>query len=228
MEEISRKKEVDEMKMLSKIFDPITIDFDSTPPGTWGIIGATNQDARIILQAVNYCVVAQSTYFDLAGMKIDDETLFIKLAQVQRYFPPTLSNAATGDAFDEMMIMSVHPLSDADLIRAASDIYSVLAFDEIVYASCRRYVKTVDEGNFGSPVLLHDNITSGAEATASDRIYCYRLSSPTAVTPLSGVDRATLLSVNFVIVADAKKEADYEYLMRLARSYQLQNEPDRD
>lgn len=215
-------------KMLSKIFNPIVIDFDSTPPGTWSILEATPQQARILIQGPTFCLVAQSTYFDLAGMTIDDETLFVKLAQVQRYFPPTLTNAATGDSFDEMMIMSTHPLTDNELISASADVYNELAFDEIVYASCRRYVKTIDEGNFGSPVLLHDNITSGTEATASDRIYCYRLSTPTAITPLSGVSGVTLASVNFVIVADAKKEADYEYLMRLARSYQLQNEPDRD
>ena len=216
------------MKMLSKIFSPLVIDFNSTPPGTWSLIGATPQEARILIQAPTYCLVAQSTYFDLAGMTIDDETLFIKLAQIQRYFPPTLTNAATGDSFDEMMIMSTHPLTDAELISASADVYSQLSFEEIVYASCRRYVKTVDEGNFGSPVLLHDNITSGAEATASDRIYCYRLSTPTAVQPLQGVDGVTLASVNFVIVADAKKEAEYEYLMRLARSYQLQQRFDRD
>ena len=213
------------MKMLSKVFNAINIQLAA---GLWSINGPTPQEARILIQAPNYCLVAQSTYFDLAGMAIDDKTLFIKLAQVQRYFPPTLTNAATGDSFDEMMIMSSHPLTDSELIVAASDVYSELDFDEIVYASCRRYVKTVDEGAFASPVLLHENITSGAEATASDRIYCYRLSSPTAVTPGAGVDGVTLLSVNFVIVADAKEEPEYQYLMRLLRSYQLQNEPDRD
>ena len=89
-------------------------------------------------------------------------------------------------------------------------------------------MQTADEDGFGSPALLHDNVTSGAEATASDRIYCYRMSSPAAKTQGSGVTAATTLSVNFVIVADAKKESDMEYIMRLMRSYQLQNEPDND
>ena len=211
------------MKMLSKIFGPSSITLSA---GQWSVTG--DNQARVIQQAPTYCLVAQSTYFDLAGIAIDDKTLFIKLAQVQRYFPPTLSSASTGDSFDEFMIMTTHPLTDTELISAAADIYSVLAFDEIVYASCRRYAKTIDEGNFASPVLLHESITSGAEATATDRIYCYRLSSPTAVTPGAGVDGVTLLSVNFVIVADAKEEPEYQYLMRLKRSYQLQNEPDRD
>jgi hypothetical protein len=213
------------MKMLSKVVSGITIALSA---GQWSVSGATPQEARVLIQAPNYCLVAQSTYFDLAGMAMDDKTLFIKLAQVQRYFPPTLTSAATGDSFDEMMIMSSHPLSDTELISASADVYSVYDFNEIVYASCRRYVKTLDEGGFASPVLLHDNITSGAEATASDRIYCYRLSSPTAVTPGAGVDAVTLASVNFVIVADSKEEPEYQYLMRLMRSYQLQNEPDRD
>ena len=76
--------------------------------------------------------------------------------------------------------------------------------------------------------MLHDNITSGTEATATDRVYCYRLSSPNAVTPGSGVDAALALSVNFVIVADAKEEPEFQYIMRLLRSYQLQQEPDND
>lgn len=213
------------MKMLSKIFKGYSA---SLAEGVWSLDHGVSQQGRILINTPNYCVVAQSTYFDLAGLAIEDETLFLKLAQVQRYFPPTITNAATGDSFDEWMIMSTHPLNDTELIIAAADIYSVLAFDEIVYASCRRYVKTIDEGAFASPVLMHENITSGAEATASDRIYCYRLSSPTAVVPGVGIDGFGVLSVNFVIVADPKEEPEYQYLMRLARSYQLQNEPDRD
>jgi hypothetical protein len=213
------------MKMLSKLFSGINIDLTA---GTWSIVGATQQQARILIQAPNFCLVAQETYFDLAGMTLEEQTLFIKLAQVQRYTPPTLTNAATGDSFNEMMIMSPHPLTDGELIIASADIYSVYNFEEIVYASNRVYVKTIDEGAFAQPVLLHENITSGTEATASDRIYCYRLSSPTAITPGAGLDAVTLASVNFVIVATAKAESEYQYLMRLMRSYQLQNEPDRD
>lgn len=210
--------------MLSKIFSPITI--SSTGP-SWELT-TTPQQARFLINQANYCLVAQSTYFDLAGIAMDDKTLFIKLAQVQRYFPPTIQNAATGDSFDEWMIMTTHPFTDTELISAAVDIYGVANFEQIVYASCRRYVKTIDEGAFASPVLLHENITSGANATASDRIYCYRISSPNQVTPGAGIDGVLLTSVNFVIVADAKEEPEYQYLMRLLRSYQLQNEPDRD
>lgn len=212
------------MKMLSKLFGGVTANLAA---GIWSISN-TNEQARILIQAPNYCLVAQSTYFDLAGMTTNDETLFIKLAQVQRYFPPTLTGAANGDGFDEFMIMTTHPLTDAELILASADIYSVCNFEQLVYASCRRYVQTIDENGFNSPVLLHDNVTSGTEATATDRIYCYRLSSPAAITPGSGVSSATTLSVNFVIVADAVKESDMEYIMRLMRSYQLQNEPDND
>lgn len=215
------------MKMLSKVFGGLFVNLNAGA-GQWEIASPSAQNARFLINQPNYCLVAQSTYFDLAGMAIDDETLFIKLAQVQRYFPPTITDATTGDSFDEMMIMTTHPFTNQELIQASIDIYSVANFEQIVYASCRRYVKTIDEGNFSSPVLLHDNITSGAEATATDRIYCYRLSSPTQVNPPNGITAFTILSVNFVIIADAKKEAEYEYLMRLMRSYQLQNEPDRD
>ena len=225
MAQFSRAQEVDEMKLLNKVFDGIVVNLSA---GQWSISGPTSQEARILAQAPTYCLVAQSTYFDLAGMTLEDKTLFIKMAQVQRYFPPTLTNAATGDSFDEFMIMTTHPLSDTELVTAAADIYAVADFSQIVYASCRRYVKTIDEGTFASPVLLHDNITSGTEATATDRVYCYRLSSPNAVTPAAGVDSAVVLSVNFVIVADVKEEPEFQYIMRLLRSYQLQQEPDND
>ena len=63
------------------------------------------------------------------------------------------------------------------------------------------------------------------EATASDRVYSYRvvtLGLNTTATQL------TMAPTRHLLKTEAREEKDYEYLMRLKRSYELQQEPDVD
>ena len=73
--------------------------------------------------------------------------------------------------------------------------------------------------------ILGDHQTGSLDATASDRIYCYR-----AVTFLQTQNPCLIAipSARYLLRAEAKEEPEYEYLMRLKRSYELQNEPDND
>ena len=72
-------------------------------------------------------------------------------------------------------------------------------------------------------ITIADNQLGSLEATASDRIYCYRV-----VLYSGAVARFDVYPARYILRADAKEEPEYQYLMRLKRSYELQNQPDRD
>jgi hypothetical protein len=227
MEAITRKKEVDEMngmKVLSKPFSQTVATLDGA---SWGLTGSQKPT---VLGANTPAFVTwyQSTYFDLAGMSIDDKTLFFKAVQVQRAFTPEFTSGATADYLMEQVLMVTTPIEENDLLAAFLDPIGQLNFEQIVYCETRVYSKTLDEGALSFPMLLHNNVVSGARASATDRIYCYRTLSLNRASPASGVDSATVPGLMIVLGADAKEEPEFEYLMRLKRSYELQNEPDRD
>jgi hypothetical protein len=84
----------------------------------------------------------------------------------------------------------------------------------------------VDNLASGVPVLLHQNTFGSVMATASDIIYTYRI---VRFAQVSDADRAlTLPACRHILAAEAKEEPEFQYLMRLMRSYELQNEPDED
>jgi hypothetical protein len=74
-------------------------------------------------------------------------------------------------------------------------------------------------------MLASDNQIGSLKATASDRIYSYR------ILYITGGTVATQVNVYYarhIIRAEAKEEAEYQYLMRLRRSYELQQSHDED
>ena len=211
------------MKVLSK---PFGLTQASLAAGVWSVAG--NQDPEILTQSPAFVTWYQSTYFDLAGMSNEDKTLFFQAVQLQRGFTPEFTAGAVGDSLMEQVIMVTSPISNANLLSAFVDPISTLDFSEVVYCESRVYSKTLDEGTLSFPMLVHSNVFSGARASATDRIYCYRIMSLSAAVSGAGVTFANITPVMMVIGADAKEEPEYQYLMRLKRSYELQNEPDRD
>jgi len=63
--------------------------------------------------------------------------------------------------------------------------------------------------------------------TASDRIYCYRIVA-LDVSTLASAANINVQPARYLIQAVPKAEPEYEYLMRLKRSYDLQQSHDED
>ena len=72
-------------------------------------------------------------------------------------------------------------------------------------------------------IPISDEQLGSLEPTASDRVYVYRVIS---ITGGDGV--YNFYPVRFILRADAREEPEYQYLMRLKRSYELQQTLDRD
>jgi len=225
LEEISRKKEVVKVtKTLAKQFDLLQVTktgpayaFDSgVPQSGWRAQGPT--------------VFVNSTYYDLAGLSMDAKTLFFEAAGIQEPYPiATVGGGATaGDGAGVMDLMTTSPVTDAELVQML--IYgnlsgSKISFEQTVYFRFRVMSFSLDNLAGGYMTTTSDNQLGSLKPTASDRIYCYRV----VAMGVNNQDGTYLAAgARYLLRATAKEEPEFEYLMRLKRSYDLQNEPDVD
>lgn len=172
-----------------------------------------------------------TTYFDLAGMSQDDKTLFFEGAALQDVRQPIVFNQATGDTITVVDVMSKIPLTDTEYSflstygNLADNTVNSLTFDQTIYLRIRVMTVDVDTTASGTMVTVSDNQLGSLSPTAGDRIYCARY---VGVRTPTVADQIDVLGCRYLLRANAKEEAEYQYLMRLKRSYELQNEPDRD
>jgi hypothetical protein len=103
-----------------------------------------------------------------------------------------------------------------------------LSFDETIYARVQNYTRHVDTAAWGLLTLTAENFFGSMEPTASDRIYSYRVVSVSNDTSGTATDNIFIYPARHLLQVKAKEEPDHEYMMRLLRSYQLQQEPDVD
>jgi hypothetical protein len=232
LEEISRKKEVDEMKTLTKEFGFLRLDQAPlpAPAGTWSIGSTSGSGWRQPTAGVGLAL--NTMYFDLKGMAIDDLTLFFEGAAVQDINNPAVFNQAAGDTVTIVDVMSAIPLTDTEYSllgvwgnMAQNPSGDSLTFEQTIYLRIRSYVVDVDTAAWGSMVLVSDNQLGSLSPTASDRVYCARVVSVGTPTTSTQID---VFGSRYLLRANAKAEAEYEYLMRLKRSYELQQRFDRD
>jgi len=171
-----------------------------------------------------------STYFDLAGMSQREKTLFFEGAAVQEVLLPSSTAATAGNGAIVVDIMCTSPLTDveasayqvsANLAAGATG----LAFEQTVYGRVRIFNMNLDTLAGGYYDLQADNQTGSLEPTASDRIYCYRV---VTFGPNNANGLHSVWGARYLLQADVKEEAEFQYLMRLKRSYELQQSHDED
>ena len=170
------------------------------------------------------------TYFDLAGMSQREKTMFIEGAAVQEVAPPVLTAGAAGDGFLLADIMTSEPLTDVQALNLATQgnfgfVQCGLGYQETIYARIELFAKDLDTATWPYVLKLSSNQLGSLEATASDRIYSYR------VLNIDGASAATgfaFSGVRHIISAVAKEEPDFQYIMRLRRSYELAQNHDED
>ena len=201
--------------------------FQQVSPGNWELTGSSSTGYWEQRGASTFI---SETYFDLAGMSMDDKTLFFEAAGTQSVLPPAGTIAAVaGDAIIVADLMTTSPLTLAELQLAAiggNFAPTPLSFEQTVYGRIDSWVVHVDTGTWGSYTLTNSEQIGSMMPTASDRIYSYRVLIFSAIAATE-----TLISITparHILKAMAKEESDHEYMMRLLRSYQLQQEPDVD
>jgi hypothetical protein len=210
------------MKQLAKEHN--TGNFLQAPPGTWSLDPAYSQQWEDL--GSNFFV--SRNYFDLAGLSMDEKTLFFTGASTQSTLPPFFLNGTPGDQIYVCDIMSVRPLTDVELgsfMTYGNFAEGSITAEQIIYGRTRVFSVTVDTGTYTGCILTSDNQCGLMKATASDRIYSYRTLS---VTTNGGTPSLFIYPERHLLVVEAKEEQEYEYLMRLKRSYELQQTHDED
>lgn len=169
------------------------------------------------------------TYFDLAGMSAEEKTLFFEAAGTQGVLAPINFNGQPGDSIILVDLMTAIPLTNTQLVNFAlfgnfGD-NPPISYQETIYARVDQWVAHVDTGTWTSLTLTNSEQLGSMMPTASDRVYSYRVI--VFGTPFVG-DRVDITSARHILQAKATEEPDHTYIMRLLRSYQLQQEPDVD
>ena len=121
---------------------------------------------------------ANRQYLDLAGMSLDEKTLFFQGAASQNVLPPATIPATAGNRAFVYDIMSNKPLSDTELGRIATlgnTSGTGLTFDQTIYMRIRILNMDLDNLAGGVMVTIFDEQLGSLEPTASDRVYCTRL-----------------------------------------------------
>ena len=215
------------MKVLAKYHS--ALDLTQTGPNNYDLTAVSQVGSNTQWEKISGQVFVSMTFFDMAGLAMDDKTIFPSGITCQRGNSPLLEAAAPGDNFIMLDVLTTIPIDVAnDVLNwfnvGAGFPGSTLNFEHVLYMRGQRW--TVDVDTNSSFPLKADEWQSGSMApTASDRVYSYRVvlvntgnSSTRIITPTG----------RHVMQVDVIEEPTFEYLMRLKRSYDLQQEPDVD
>jgi hypothetical protein len=194
-------------------------------PNVWTLDTFT-QGWRVLAPAG---IFVSETFFDLAGMSQREKTLFFEAATVQDLLNPQHTGGAAGDSMVIVDLMSTKSLTDTQLsnfyIYGNFAYQGVLTYDETIYARVNQYVVDLDTAAWGSFIQVSTNQIGSLSASASDRIYSYRIVALGTPTTASDID---IFAARHVLQAKATEEPDFQYLMRLRRSYELAQSHDED
>jgi hypothetical protein len=210
------------MKTLAKELPALTV----TKVGTAFTIDDGNYRQPNIL----FPQYVASTFFDLAGMSQREKTMFFEGAAMQEAVGPSTTGATAGDFCGVVDLMTTKPLRDTEVIAYATQAnfagsLSKLTFEETIYGRNRVYNIDLDNAAGGYFIKLVDEQTGSMAATASDRIYVYRA---VFFSTTNGDGTMGTSAARYLLRAEPKEEADFQYLMRLRRSYELQQTYDED
>jgi len=168
---------------------------------------------------------------DCAGLSMEEETLFFDGITVQEGGIGAGAQGGAGDSFVVFDIVSSVPLDiDNDFGKiifhgAGFPSGGVSNFEHIPYSRTTRYTLDLDTGA-AFAFKAYSEQSGSMEPTASDRLYLYRL---VVVGNFTGtLTNLTVPSARVLFALTTKEEPTFEYLMRLKRSYDLQQSPDVD
>ena len=219
------------MKTLMAYHAPLQVDQDAG--GNWrvdpsGLPGFGDGWEHIGL--ANQGVFLSSKQIDMNGLRIDDKSIFFDAASIQTpTYTCTQSGTVPGDNIQIIDAVSTIPL---DIASSPFDpVFFGFGFpgsplgnnEHVIYGRFQRWSTDVDHNQI-FPVMIESNTFGSMEPTASDTLYVYRWVYFTAAAITTG----SVGPGRVMFGITAKDEPTYEQLMRMRRSFELQQSPDRD
>lgn len=166
-------------------------------------------------------------YIDIAGLTTQELTFFPVGGEVQR---AALSLGPTEGFVEEWILATVTPIKFGQDYTALNDWnhlpgqISSVEFQQLMFGRVYTWTRNTSlNQNFA--VKVHESNAGSGEATNGDRIYIYRLIHLIAPTS-PGV--AEIPAARLIMAGQLREEKEYQQIMRLRRSYELQQQPDRD
>lgn len=215
------------MKILAKYHS--ALDISQTAPNNYDFTAVSQVGSNSQWSKISGQIFVSETFFDVAGLSMDDKTIFPSGITCQRGNSPLLQAGAPGDNFIMLDVLSSIPVDiPNDVLNwfnvGAGFPGSTLNFEHVLYMRGQRW--TVDVDTNAQFPLKADEWQSGSMApTASDRVYSYRV---ILVNTGNASARIITPTGRHVMQVEATTEPEFEYLMRLKRSYDLQQSPDVD
>ena len=219
------------MKTLMGYHGPLQVDQDAG--GNWRVdpnaLAGFNQGWKHI-GLPNQGVFLSSRQIDMAGLSIEEKSLFFEAASIQTpTYTCSQSGTAPGDNIQIIDAVSTIPLDVEN--NVFDPVFLGFGFpgsnlgnhEHIIYGRFQRWSTDVDHAQT-FPVMIESNTFGSMEATASDTLYLYRWAYFTAVAITVG----SVGPARVMFGINAKDEPTYQQLMRMRRSYELQQSPDRD
>jgi len=219
------------MKLLHKPLAAMSISY--TAPNTWEPSSSTTaQQTRVLISTSTYFTAAQSTYFDLAGLTQQQKTIYFQSLSAQQYSINFFRGAGVGDSYVELILYSAVPINDTDLITVFANgpggQFTNTNWEQIPYWRTTNSYIGLDQGGYQQLIHQAVNVGGSGAATASDRIYVYRIVSGTFAAAGAGVTESYTAPTTCIMLIDERQEPDYQYIMRLKKSYDLQQSFDVD
>ena len=199
--------------------------FATKATGTWTITsGSTGWRNLDPVAGVFVC----DSYIDLAGLSLEQETVFFDAGMVQQSNLDSLTVAGAGEGILIIDLMTSIPLSDNDLLVGAAPGIgfpgSRINFEHVIFARSNFLRADLDMAQLAL-VPLRSFQYGSMNATASDRIYCYRMVFVDLAAPAGTL---FISNARHLLIANPTKEPEYQYIMRLKKSYDLQQSSDVD
>lgn len=218
------------MKQLVKQIEALAFQWNGGP--LWTIAQNGGEYELIDGSANSFSAIALNQYIDLAGMSQREKTMFIQGLRIDLQSAPNATEAVPGDSIAFSILVTDVPATQLSFIGPGFG-YSDMSAQNCALALQQTWMFTQDTQTWSNSPTLWSQTSHGLmTSTASDRLYFSVFAQPTTLKigpgPTSTIDNIVIPGLRLVVDVEAKEEADYQYLMRLRRSYELQQSPDVD
>lgn len=165
-----------------------------------------------------------TSQLDIAGWTKEGLTAFFASMATQRSEPYTSFMAPVPTdtlSVRDTLIVSDVPIDLTNVVNQSGFIGTTMDFTSIKYASCQIYTETTTSHQ----MIQADSFQFGSgEPTASGTLYFARILQPVMVAP-APAKSVSVPQLRWIAEGVASEEAEYVYLQRLRRSYELQQSP---
>jgi len=180
--------------------------------------------------AIDNTTFATRKYYDLSGYRKQDLTLFLTNVNVQEGW----SNIADVTAFYVMDLVTTEYITDAQILASIPNAQeppgfgdSAFNMEQVVYGRTRFYLNNSTALATVAPsvtaTLAGQTMWGDCIGTAADKLYLTRVVFFTYFAPELGQGQSIAISpAHYLTGGVVAKEPDLEYIMRLRRSYELQ------